>query len=78
MANPRPVASETLVKFSSDGGTPCPLCKDYMLSGEDERFHDSADHLLRRHKLACLYIGQESHKTEKNQVWTDTVVIFGK
>jgi hypothetical protein len=71
----RPIASELIIRLSSNSGRYCPMCSDFYLNGP-EQFEESCKHLF-SHGLKCLHIGQETVNDHEGRPWHTTVAFFG-
>jgi hypothetical protein len=71
-----PIASEIIVKVSSDEYKNCPMCSGEQLDGKD-RFEQACNHVL-SHGLKCLHVGQETTPDDNGKPWHSTVAVFGK
>ena len=71
-----PVASEVIVKLSSNESRNCPVCGNQFLDGGQD-FERACNHVL-SHGLKCLHVGQETIPGEKGEPWHTTVAVFGK
>ena len=72
------IAAQMIARVSSDESGGCALCNfAYTLNGTDN-FADACNHLMQKHNLKCLHVGQEtSRNIDDGSPWHTTVAIFG-
>ena len=72
-----PIATKFIVYVSTNEGTGCPIegC-DFFIGLE--KFQESCNHLLQKHGLKCLHVGQETSHDNEGKPWHSTVAVFGK
>jgi hypothetical protein len=71
------IASQRIVRVSTNGGRSCSLCNGQFQIDGIENFDASCNHLMQAHNLKCLHVGQETVDGHDGKPWQTTVAVFG-
>ncbi len=56
----------------------CPICPFETYGGSSLAFNDVCNHVMTKHSLPCLHVGQESDTDSDGKRRRNTVAVFGK
>jgi hypothetical protein len=68
------LASKIIATINTNIGSSCPLCRTFL---DGSQFDECCNHLLKKHKLKCLHVGQETSRDNEGHLCYSTVAVFG-
>jgi hypothetical protein len=71
------LAKDQMFRVSTGEAIKCPVCEYTTYGGDPVAFSDVCNHILQKHKLKCLHVGQET-TLGTEEPYHSTVAVFGK